>query len=120
MLRIPGCSEFKIQIPLMTCSLRRFDQLIGRVLELLTCVGGWWMVHRTPVPVSPFKHLTSCRAWNMSSPVVISSHSRKVGSESSSVATDTRLLSPPVTKLLVSSCQQITDVSIICISDNSI
>ena len=59
------------------------------------------MVQSTPVLLSPFKHFTSCSAWNMSSPVVISSQSRNVGSDNSSVATDTRLLSPPVARVLV-------------------
>ena len=54
------------------------------------------MVQRTPVLLSPLRHFTNCRAWNMSKPVVISSQRRKVGSDSNSVATDTLLLSPPV------------------------
>ena len=54
------------------------------------------MVQRTPVLLSPLRHFTNCKAWNISKPVVISSQRRKVGSDSNSVATDTLLLSPPV------------------------
>ena len=54
------------------------------------------MVQRTPVLLSPLRHFTNCKAWNISKPVVISSQRRKVGSDNNSVATDTLLLSPPV------------------------
>ena len=75
---------------------------ISRSKELKISVEGWWIVDitLTPLRLSSFSNSTTCRAVELSNPVVGSSKKSIEGLVSSSTPIDVLFLSPPETPLI--------------------
>jgi len=75
---------------------------ISRSKELKISVEGWWIVDitLTPLRLKIFKSSTTCRAVELSSPVVGSSKKSIEGLVRSSTPMDVLFLSPPETPLI--------------------